>query len=153
MTHSQGLSPKEDSRVRINGRLYGNFILCRNKHNFKKQTISPFFLVFFSSFKIDYPLFPNPLFSPQKLFTLTQQFSASVLQHTGVPEEFLKHAISDHLVRGTDLFSLRLSTTTTKKTQNRREPTKQQSSSVNQSKLQLLFFVSLAKYLACHRIL
>ena len=28
---------------------------------------------------------------------------------TGVPEEFLKHAISDYLVRGTDLFSFRLS--------------------------------------------
>ena len=28
---------------------------------------------------------------------------------TGVPQEFLKHAIPDYLVRGTDLLSLRLS--------------------------------------------
>ena len=28
---------------------------------------------------------------------------------TGVLQEFLKHAIPDYLVRGTDLFSLRLS--------------------------------------------
>ena len=35
---------------------------------------------------------------------LDQQFS------TGVPQEFLKHAIPDYSVRGTDLFSLRLST-------------------------------------------
>ena len=34
---------------------------------------------------------------------LIQQFSI------GVPEELLKHAIPDYLVRGTDLFSLRLS--------------------------------------------
>ena len=34
---------------------------------------------------------------------LEQQFS------TGVLQEFLKHAISDYLVRDTDLFSLRLS--------------------------------------------
>ena len=29
--------------------------------------------------------------------------------HTGVPKEFLKRVIPDYLVRGTDLFSLRLS--------------------------------------------
>ena len=29
--------------------------------------------------------------------------------HTGVPQIFLKHAIPDYLVRGTDLFTLRLS--------------------------------------------
>ena len=36
-------------------------------------------------------------------FMLEQQFS------TGVLQEFLKHAISDYLVRDTDLFSLRMS--------------------------------------------
>ena len=36
-------------------------------------------------------------------FILGQQYS------TGVPQEFLKHAIPDYLVRGTDLFSLTLS--------------------------------------------
>ena len=35
--------------------------------------------------------------------TLEQQFS------TGVLEQLLKHAIADYVVRGTDLFSLRLS--------------------------------------------
>ena len=34
---------------------------------------------------------------------VNQQFS------TGVPHKFLKHAIPDYLVRGTDIFSLRLS--------------------------------------------
>ena len=37
------------------------------------------------------------------LIRLNQQFLA------GVPQEFLKHAIPDYLVRGTNLFSLRLS--------------------------------------------
>ena len=33
-----------------------------------------------------------------------QQFILMQLQHTGVPQEFLKHAIPDYLFRGTDLF-------------------------------------------------
>ena len=48
----------------------------------------------------------SPLDTP-KLFTLAhtkmQRFS------TSVPQEFIKHAIPDYLVRGTDLFSLRSS--------------------------------------------
>ena len=39
----------------------------------------------------------------QQRLRLTQRFS------TGGPREVLKHAIPDYLVRGTDLFSLRLS--------------------------------------------
>ena len=35
-----------------------------------------------------------------------QQFILMQLQHTGVPQEFLKHAIPDYLFRGTHLFSL-----------------------------------------------
>ena len=38
-----------------------------------------------------------------------QQFSADLPPHTGVPQEFLKHAIPDYLVRSNDLFSLTLS--------------------------------------------
>ena len=37
------------------------------------------------------------------LKALVQRFS------TGVPQEFLKHAVPDYLARGTNLFSLRLS--------------------------------------------
>ena len=33
----------------------------------------------------------------------------SCKRHTGAPQDFLSHAIPDYLVRGTDLFSLRLS--------------------------------------------
>ena len=39
-----------------------------------------------------------------------QQFILMQLQHTGVPQEFLKHAIPDYVVSGTDL-SFRLSNT------------------------------------------
>ena len=44
-------------------------------------------------------------------YSIGQQFSTQncVLWHTGVPQEFLKYAITDYLVRDTDLFSLRLS--------------------------------------------
>ena len=51
-------------------------------------------------------------------------------RHTGVPQ-FFKHAICDYLVRGTDLFSLRLSN------KKRQQPTQQQPSGVNESKLYL----------------
>ena len=39
----------------------------------------------------------------------TQRFSAGVGPHTGVLQEVFKHAVPDYLVRGTDLFPLRLS--------------------------------------------
>ena len=60
---------------------------------------------------------------------------------TGVLQEFLTHAIPDCVVRGTDLFSLRLSK---KKKKKRKQPTHQYSSSMNESKL-YLFFVGAAK--------
>ena len=40
---------------------------------------------------------------------LRQRFSTHVLRCTGVPHGFLKHTMPDGLVRGTDLFSLSLS--------------------------------------------
>ena len=49
-------------------------------------------------------------------------------------EEFLVHAVPDYLVRGPDLFSLRLSN---KKWQ---QPTRQQQPGMNESELHLLFF-------------
>ena len=62
---------------------------------------------------------------------MDQQFSADV------PQEFLRHARPDYLVRGTGLFSLSWSDKMT--TANKQEP-----ASVNESKL-FLFFVRLAK--------
>ena len=44
--------------------------------------------------------------SPALSQSLTQQFSAIMSGHTGVPQEFLKHAKPGYLVRGTDLFPL-----------------------------------------------
>ena len=44
-----------------------------------------------------------------------QQFSTGVLWHAGVPKQFLKCAIPECSVRGTDLFSLRLSQEQTQK--------------------------------------
>ena len=41
--------------------------------------------------------------------SLKQQFSTGVLGHTDVQREFLKCAKPDYFMRGTDLFSLRLS--------------------------------------------
>ena len=40
---------------------------------------------------------------------LEQRISTATPRHTSVPQESLKHAMPDYLVRGTDLFSLRLS--------------------------------------------
>ena len=60
----------------------------------------------------------QPLFSIKSLLLgksvwepidLCQWFSPGAPYHSGVPQEFLKHGVPDYLVRGTDLFSLRLS--------------------------------------------
>ena len=78
----------------------------------------------------------------------TRQFLTGVPRHTGVPQECLKHATPDYLVRGTNHLSFRLSN---KKWQ---QPTQQQPSSVNETKLHLLLVRSAkGKFLVCHRIL
>ena len=46
------------------------------------------------------PVLSVPIVPWEQAVALTQQSSISV------PQEFLKHAIPDYLVRGTDLFSL-----------------------------------------------
>ena len=74
--------------------------------------------------------------SPPKHIQETALGSYQVRQRfsTGVPQEFLKHAVPDYLVKGTDLFSLRLSNLKKKTAANTTIAI-----GVNESKLHLCF--------------